>query len=453
MTLKRLLSRRSRPLAFLLLAVAVLPAATLLWLGLQLLQQERSLQDQRTFERQQAAMSAVVRSLEGSLADAERHGTSGPVPDGMARLTISAEGVDAEPADRVLWLPGRDAIPDAEARGFADAERLEFQGHVAGALVAYQEAARSTAATVRAGALLRLARIRRGQRRWDEALATYAQLARITGVAIEGAPSELQARRASCSVLEQMGSTGRLRASASALETDLLAARWRLDRPAWDLTAADLARWLGRPVQVPPQRRLFSAAADQLWQRRLRETESVRRFLVSVNDAMVTVLQQPRDARVVALVVSPETAQGWADGAVSRAPGHPRHVRLLGPTGMAAAGPSPPKAGILKASPSDTGLPWAVALGPIEDPSVMAAFQTRRRMLSIGLAAILLLLAGGSYFLWRVVERELAVARLHTDFVASVSHELRTPLTSLPARHGIARGRRRAAEGNARGLL
>jgi signal transduction histidine kinase len=55
----------------------------------------------------------------------------------------------------------------------------------------------------------------------------------------------------------------------------------------------------------------------------------------------------------------------------------------------------------------------------------------RRRLLMAGLAAIVLLLAGGSYFLWRVIERELAVARLQADFVAAVSHEFRTPLTSL----------------------
>jgi signal transduction histidine kinase len=33
--------------------------------------------------------------------------------------------------------------------------------------------------------------------------------------------------------------------------------------------------------------------------------------------------------------------------------------------------------------------------------------------------------------IWRAVNRELAVARLQSDFVAAVSHEFRTPLTSL----------------------
>jgi signal transduction histidine kinase len=49
----------------------------------------------------------------------------------------------------------------------------------------------------------------------------------------------------------------------------------------------------------------------------------------------------------------------------------------------------------------------------------------------MGLAAILLLISAGSYFIWRSVNRELAVARLQSDFVSAVSHEFRTPLTTL----------------------
>ena len=43
----------------------------------------------------------------------------------------------------------------------------------------------------------------------------------------------------------------------------------------------------------------------------------------------------------------------------------------------------------------------------------------------------MLLISSGSYLLWRTVHREIAVARMQTDFVAAVSHEFRTPLTSL----------------------
>jgi two-component system phosphate regulon sensor histidine kinase PhoR len=80
---------------------------------------------------------------------------------------------------------------------------------------------------------------------------------------------------------------------------------------------------------------------------------------------------------------------------------------------------------------AETGLPWNVVVGP-GDASVQSQdLAMRRRLLSVGLGAIVLLLAGGSYMLWRVVQRELTVARLQADFVSAVSHEFRTPLTSL----------------------
>jgi signal transduction histidine kinase len=49
----------------------------------------------------------------------------------------------------------------------------------------------------------------------------------------------------------------------------------------------------------------------------------------------------------------------------------------------------------------------------------------------VGLAALALLVVAGSFLMGRAVSRELAVARLQSDFVSAVSHEFRTPLTSL----------------------
>ena len=120
-----------RRLAVLLLAVAVPPAATLVWLGLQLLQQDRSLLAQRDLERRQAAAQAAVHSLELSLAEAERRLPEGPIPEGMLRLTLSSMGVEAHPADRVLWLLVPPVMLAAETRRFAEVEALEFRGGAA----------------------------------------------------------------------------------------------------------------------------------------------------------------------------------------------------------------------------------------------------------------------------------------------------------------------------------
>ena len=175
----------SRTLALLFLAVVAPPAVTLVWLGLQLLEQDRSLWAQRELESRQATAQEVIRSLEQSLAEAERL-TDSPPPEGMVRFAVSDQGVRATPADRVLWLPVAPGLEEAEARQFTAAETLEFQGGAERARLAYQDMARSPQPAVRAGALLRLARVHRRAERWDDALGAYRHLADIDGVAIEG---------------------------------------------------------------------------------------------------------------------------------------------------------------------------------------------------------------------------------------------------------------------------
>ena len=170
----------SRKLAVLFLAVVAPPAVTLVWLGLQLLEQDRALWAQRELESRQATAQAVVRSLEQSLAEAERL-TESPPPDGMVRFTVSEQGVRATPADRVLWLPVAPVFQEAEARQFADTEQLEFRGDAESALLTYEDMASAPQRAVRAGALLRLARVHRRAQRWNEALGAYRDLAEIDG--------------------------------------------------------------------------------------------------------------------------------------------------------------------------------------------------------------------------------------------------------------------------------
>lgn len=80
---------------------------------------------------------------------------------------------------------------------------------------------------------------------------------------------------------------------------------------------------------------------------------------------------------------------------------------------------------------STTGLPWTLAITNSDVQAEMEQFAERRRLLMAGLVALALLVIAGSYLIGRTVSRELAVARLQSDFVSAVSHEFRTPLTSL----------------------
>ncbi|MBK5292281.1 MAG: GHKL domain-containing protein [Acidobacteriia bacterium] len=411
----RLTGSSSGRLAVLFLAVVAPPAVALVWLGLQLLQQDRSLWTQRDLERRQAAAQAAIRSLEQSLAGAER------LPGGVVRFTVSPLGVRAQPPGRVLWLPVPPLLAAAEARPFVEAEKAEFQGGAReSSLLTYQELARAPKPAVRAGALLRLARVHRRAARWDDARAAYRDLAAIDRVAIDGIPADLVARRAACSILEESGNRPELRREAAALEADFLAGRWMLDQPAWELAAAQLERWTGHPLPISAGRKEFSTVADWLWM----EWQRNRGEQLPVVGRQ-TLLWRTSGAESVVIAIAPKILQRWVQGPGDR-------LSLVTATGDVLAGPPPaPGPATVKLPASETGLPWTLVLSPGDSSRQMQDFAGRRRLLSLGLASILLLLAGGSYFIWRLVQRELAVARLQTEFVSAVSHEFRTPLTSL----------------------
>jgi len=82
----------------------------------------------------------------------------------------------------------------------------------------------------------------------------------------------------------------------------------------------------------------------------------------------------------------------------------------------------------LRQTSNQTGLPWDVIVRTGDSASIGA---NRRLAILVGLGFLILLVIAGGYLMARAVSRELAVARLQSDFVASVSHEFRTPLTSL----------------------
>jgi signal transduction histidine kinase len=418
----------SRRLAILLLAVTVPPAMALVWLGWQLLLQDRSLLAQRDFERRQAATDAIVHSLQLSVTDAERHVLEGPVPAGMVRLLIGPAGIEAQPADRVAWLPRAASTSEfLDANSFAEAERLEFQGSLDLAAVAYQEKATSKRNVVHAGALMRLARVRRHQRRWDDALRAYRDLARVDDVLVEAALASLQARRAICAVLADAERPTDLAREAAQLERDVLAGRWILDRPAWELTIADLERWTGRPVTVAEERLALSAAADAIWNGGIED----RRAVILLKQ-VVTVLHGTRqDGTRVALAISPDVIRAWAERATASNAAGATRVSITTPSGEPLLGGLTAGTSTTRIAESDSALPWTVLVQTSAATSAEMELANRRRLMLAALVAMLLLLGGGSYFLWRVVRRELAVARLQAGFVSAVSHEFRTPLTAL----------------------
>jgi len=433
-----------RSLMVLFFVVMLVPAVTLAVLGLRLLKQDRVLETQRLAELREAAADRVVRSLEQSLAATEQalagefnRNPSGLTEDSLAAI-LGPESIEAIPPNRLLYYPVAPPAKAPPGQPFREAEDYEFrQQDTERAAGAYRALCSSADAAVRAGALLRLARVSRRAGRRPEALDAYQALARIPSVSIEGSPAGLLARRARCAVLEELGRTADLRQEAKALQQDLRSGRWRLDRPTYLHAAGQVSRWLPSDSGAAPEPEALTAAVEWLWQRWTQapreELPPAGRQTLAFAGVSLTVLWRSTPDRLVALVAGPGYFERYWRASLGPMLRSARvDVFLTGPGGsLMLGGKLPQNQAKTQRSPSETGLPWGLVVVHSDPQAVLEEFAARRQLLLAGLGVIALLVMAGGYFIWRTIRRELAVAQLQTDFVSAVSHEFRTPLTSL----------------------
>lgn len=400
-------------------------------MGLQRLQERMAQAADLAVSRLQQELSAVERQLE----DAAGIRSVSPADDAVA-VVFSLEGVETVPENRLVFYPYTVAGSDAPAETFASGEGLEFgaRDHEAAASI-YRDLTHSAAPSVRAGALIRLARILRSDGEWEAARAAYARVIDLRGVAVAGVPADLLARWAICDLLAAGGRQAELRQQADALYADLSAGRWHLDRSMYTVHVRDAMRWAGGPADEAPAASdlALSAGVAWLW-RAWREmpgsgasgSDASDRVALELDGRRLTVLWRRTGEQLTALVAGPTFVERrWLQTLTPLL--ERQHARLV--LGGGAAPPASP--GAVRRVPAETGLPWTVAVESLDVDAELNQLAARRRVWMAGLTMLVLLVLSGSYIIARAVIRELAVARLQSDFVAAVSHEFRTPLTLL----------------------
>src|SRR4030067_505255 len=207
----------SRNTAILFLCVAAVSVAALVWMGVRLVQQDRALEATQLQERREAAADRLIASLEQVLSEEERKLADlpnmdfRPSTDDVVLIFASSPGsseVRVWPANSLLYYPVILTQREASSSLFAEAEQSEFLDHD------YSRAVRDLLPfskagdpAVRIGAQLRLARNHKKAGNLESALKTYEEMARSSdqGVSLSGAPADLAARRALCSLLEELG--------------------------------------------------------------------------------------------------------------------------------------------------------------------------------------------------------------------------------------------------------
>jgi len=430
--------RPPRDLLMLFLLVMLAPAATLVVLGLRLVEQDRALERQRLTEQRESVADRAVMSLEQALTATEM-GLANPkiwnAEEDALRVVFHSKDIEVTPPGRLLYypvLPERREAPDELFQRVEDHEfrRQDYQT----AIVLCRALLSSVDPAVRAGALLRMARNQRKAGQQQAALDSYDQLTRLKPMTLGRIPAELLGRRARCSILAELGRSVDLHQEASALDADLRTGRWQLDRASFYYFSGQAHAWLVSTEDPQPVQDALAGAVENLWNRWKQPAWSEsnpagRQCLVSEGIALAALWQSSPEGLVL-LVAGPKYQERHLFRSLAGFPGF--KIALSSSEGRIIFGvPSSTTSPQSLRRASDTGLPWSLAVTTSGSQNTLDEFASRRRLLLPGLGLLLILVTAGSYFIWRAMARELAAARLQSDFVAAVSHEFRTPLTSL----------------------
>src|SRR6516225_1230253 len=190
-----------RTLLLFLFLLTLVSVSALSWFGWTVLNQERMVEAQRLQQRVEQSADRIAATLRGTLAETgERLGAAAITPpDDSLLLFLENDRLSAMPANRLLYHPIASPGLEGPPAAFAEGEAAEFlQPELEPALELYQRLADSPNPAIRAGALLREARVLRKMGQANRSRAIFRRLAGMPGTAIAGTPADLVARQALC---------------------------------------------------------------------------------------------------------------------------------------------------------------------------------------------------------------------------------------------------------------
>lgn len=421
-----------------LLVTSLVVTAALVWSGWRLVAQQRDLDARQVRQDTEAAADALAAGIRETLADqgdrlSAHLGSQGGAPTSTVGVIVcwsASGGQHAEPAGGLPFVPWSTdgsrrrlaaAAHQAWSRPYQDlvfAEAAEFRsGSLDIAIQRYRPLARHRDPSLRAGALVRLARVLRKRGDTAEAIAVAAELVALDSQDTDGIPAALAGLDAQRLALTQRGDTD----GAHRVADDI---RQRLDRGDWALDRGTAEFYRDEVSDTPrPGSWLLAQALSTAWEAHGRPDLSERGLAVIASADAPVIVGWRANASAAALEVA------FADRVLSSANHAGARWRLTDADDRRVAGiaGSIPEATVSRVIGS--GSSWTLRVWPA--PAATASNAHRAPMLVVATAGTVLFVWAAAALMARALTREARVAQLQSDFVAAVSHEFRSPLTTM----------------------
>ena len=405
-------------------ALAAAPLVALGVFGRRFLEQDRASAARQLHERLDGSAALVsadfdraLRALE-QLAVARAAERSAPLPPATVIIQLDKDGVRDHRGVALPYYPQVADSSNVSPAAFARGEQLERRDHnLAAAAAWYRALGHTNNRTVRAGALMRLARCLRADHKRLDALAVYADLAAMNQTEVAGSPAAL------VGLVERAAIFGELHdAAARDRELAQLAARLADGTLTIDRTTFDFFAESTTP-RVSDEGRDFARVAEQLWPRW--QTEANGRLQLTMGARSIVTVWRSGGGETTALLTTIDTVMASVQPLLQRLG---IVVSLDNPSGAPVMGRVPMGRDVATKTFRETGLPWTIHVAFSQPPPDLS---TRTRLFAGGFVLIALVIGVAGYVVVRSLNHELNVARLQSEFVATVSHEFRTPLTAM----------------------
>ncbi len=409
--------RPPKALLLLLFLLTFASVSTLAIFGWQFLEQQRIVEAQRSQDRLEHAADRITAMVREALAKSTERLGAGLVSPGDLLLTLSPTSLNATPPGRLLYYPFSPPDPEPHSKIFAEAELFEFaESQQTEALRAYEHLTHSADASVRAGALIRAARVLRNMGQREQSIADYRKLADMNE-SVAGVPTSLLATFA-------IGELSNNYQAALDLRNGLSSGRWRLTRGQFEFYWSEACRITGNRGEPPAEKNRLTQIAEFVWNDRMNRPESQGYETEWIGGAPVLLIWRgtPEERRV--LVARPESLiQGSPPGADVR-------YAFVDAKGYTLAGMKDGSSRSAVRTAAESDLPWTLFVSE-KKPGAKNAPIAQQRFLLLGLSIMMLFLVLGTYFIARAIQREAETQRMQSNFVSAVSHEFRSPITSM----------------------